>query len=48
MTVPVAPGSYNYTVQAGQNRIGKFGTQANLMLVVLAPQPNAIVYNRVR
>ncbi len=47
-TVPSAPGTYNYTVQASQTGVGNFGTQANLTLTVLAPQPNAIVYNRVR
>ena len=46
--VPSMPGSYNYIVQASQSGVGNFGTQANLTLVVLAPQPNAIVYNRVR
>ncbi len=47
-TVPTTPGTYNYTVQASQTGVGNFGTQANLTLVVLAPRPNAIVYNRVR
>ncbi len=47
-TVPSTPGTYNYTVQASQAGVGNFGTQANLALVALAPQPNAIVYNRVR
>ncbi len=47
-TVPSTPSSYNYTVQASQTGVGNFGTQANLTLVALAPQPNAIVYNRVR
>ncbi len=47
-TAPTIPGAYTYTVQASQAGVGNFGTQANLTLVVLAPQPNAIVYNRVR
>ncbi len=48
LTVPSTPGTYHYTVQASQTGVGNFGTQANLTLVALAPQPNAIVYNRVR
>ncbi len=47
-SVPSTPGTYNYTVQASQTGVGNFGTQANLTLIALAPQPNAIVYNRVR
>ncbi len=48
LTAPTTPGSYNYTVQASETGVGNFNTTANLTLVVLAPQPNAIVYNRVR
>ncbi len=47
-TTPTAPGTYNYTVHASETGVGDFNTHANLTLVVLAPQPNAIVYNRVR
>ncbi len=47
-TVPSTPGTYNYIVQATDSGPGDFPTRANLTLVVLAPQPNATVYNRVR
>ncbi len=48
LTAPSTPGTYAYVVQAAQTGAGNFGTQANLTLVVLAPRPNAIVYNRIR
>lgn len=48
LTAPTIPGSYTYIIQAIENGVGVFNTQANLTLVVLAPQPNAIVYNPTR
>ncbi len=47
-TAPTAPGTYVYHVQGLEDGVEFFATQANMTLVVLAPQPNAIVYNRTR
>ncbi len=47
-TAPTAPGTYTYTVQALEDTVAFFSTQANLTLVVLAPQPNAIVYEQTK
>lgn len=47
-TTPTAPGTYVYHVQALEDGAEIFSTQANMTLVVLAAQPNAIVYNRTR
>ena len=45
---PTSPGIYSYHVQAMESDVEFFNTQANLTLVVLAPQPNSIVYNSTR
>ena len=45
---PTTPGIYSYHVQAMESDVEFFNTQANLTLVVLAPQPNSIVYNSTR
>ena len=47
-TAPTTPGTYHYTVQASQTGVGDFNTHADLTLVVLAPRPNAIVYQPIR
>ncbi len=47
-TAPTTSGVYTYHVQALEDGVEFFETEADLTLVVLAPQPNAIVYNRTR
>ncbi len=45
---PTVPGIYSYHMQALEDGVEFFETEANLTLVVGAPQSNAIVYNRTR
>ena len=48
LTAPTNPGIYPYYVQALEDGVEFFQSQANLTLTVLAPQPNAIVYTPTR
>ena len=48
LTAPSTPGTYSYSVQGMEDGVEFFTSQANLLLVVLAPQPNAITYNPTR
>lgn len=47
-TAPTAPGVYSYFVQALETGVESFTAQANLTLVVLAPQADAVVYTPTR
>jgi len=48
LTAPTTPGVYYYYVQAMESGVEFFNSQANLVLTVVAPQPNAVVYTATR
>jgi len=48
LTAPAAPGVYSYSVKAVETGGAAFQAQANVLLTVLAPQPNAVVYTSTR